>query len=107
LNLSSGLGLPAAGNRVYPFIVCNPVPVMLQPRTFNAVVAPEKEIVTAINSDTDLQRFLFHYRGGTVLLHLRLVADLYFGRICISTADATEPKTRERLTDNNCPVKCL
>jgi DNA polymerase I len=38
--------------------------ISLQPGTFNAVVAPEKEIVTAINSNTDLQRFLFLYIGG-------------------------------------------
>ena len=36
----------------------------LHPGTFNAVIAPEKEIVTAINSNTDLQRFLFLYIGG-------------------------------------------
>ena len=38
--------------------------IALQPGTFNAVVAPEKEIVAAINSNTDLQRFLFLYIGG-------------------------------------------
>jgi len=38
--------------------------ITLQPGTFNAVVAPEKEIVTAINNNTDLQRFLFLYIGG-------------------------------------------
>jgi len=38
--------------------------ITLQPGTFNAVVAPENEIVTAINSNTDLQRFLFLYIGG-------------------------------------------
>ncbi len=36
----------------------------LQPGTFNAVIAPEKEIVTAINSNADLQRFLFLYISG-------------------------------------------
>ena len=36
----------------------------LHPGTFNAVIAPEKEMVTAINSNTDLQRFLFLYIGG-------------------------------------------
>ncbi|MEN6397215.1 MAG: hypothetical protein ABFC78_12125 [Methanoregula sp.] len=36
----------------------------LQPGTFNAVIAPEKVIVSAINSNTDLQRFLFLYIGG-------------------------------------------
>jgi len=38
--------------------------ITLQPGTFNAVVAPEKEIVAAINTNTDLQRFLFLYIGG-------------------------------------------
>jgi len=38
--------------------------ITLQPGTFNAVVAPEKEIIAAINSNTDLQRFLFLYIGG-------------------------------------------
>ena len=36
----------------------------LHPGTFNAVVAPEKEIVSAINGNTDLQRFLFLYISG-------------------------------------------
>ena len=36
----------------------------LYPGTFNAVIAPEKEIITAINSNTDLQRFLFLYISG-------------------------------------------
>jgi DNA polymerase I len=36
----------------------------LQPGTFNAVVAPEKVMVSAINSNADLQRFLFLYVGG-------------------------------------------
>ena len=36
----------------------------LRPGTFNAVIAPEKEIVTAINSNADLQRFLFLYISG-------------------------------------------
>jgi DNA polymerase I len=36
----------------------------LQPGTFNAVIAPEKEIVAAINNNTDLQRFLFLYISG-------------------------------------------
>jgi DNA polymerase I len=35
--------------------------ITLQPGTYNAVVAPEKEMVAAINSNTDLQRFLFLY----------------------------------------------
>jgi DNA polymerase I len=38
--------------------------IALQPGTFNSVVAPEKEIVAAINTNTDLQRFLFLYIGG-------------------------------------------
>lgn len=36
----------------------------LHPGTFNAVVAPEKEMVSAINGNTDLQRFLFLYISG-------------------------------------------
>ncbi|MFZ1127483.1 hypothetical protein [Methanoregula sp.] len=36
----------------------------LQPGTFSAVVAPEKLMVSAINSNVDLQRFLFLYIGG-------------------------------------------
>ena len=36
----------------------------LSPGTFNAVIAPEKEIISAINSNTDLQRFLFLYISG-------------------------------------------
>jgi DNA polymerase I len=36
----------------------------LYPGTFNAVIAPEKEIITTINSNTDLQRFLFLYISG-------------------------------------------
>lgn len=36
----------------------------LYPGTFNAVVAPEKVLITAINSNADLQRFLFLYLGG-------------------------------------------
>jgi DNA polymerase I len=36
----------------------------LQPGTFNAVVVPEKVMVSAINSNADLQRFLFLYIGG-------------------------------------------
>jgi len=36
----------------------------LQPGTFNAVIAPEKVMVAAINSNADLQRFLFLYVGG-------------------------------------------
>ncbi len=36
----------------------------LYPGTFNAVIAPENEIIAAINSNTDLQRFLFLYISG-------------------------------------------
>jgi DNA polymerase I len=36
----------------------------LHPGTFNAVVAPEREIIAAINSNTELQRFLFLYISG-------------------------------------------
>jgi DNA polymerase I len=36
----------------------------LYPGTFNAVIAPEKEIIAAINSNEDLQRFLFLYICG-------------------------------------------
>ncbi len=36
----------------------------LQPGTFNAVIASEKMMITAINSNADLQRFLFLYVGG-------------------------------------------
>lgn len=36
----------------------------LQPGTFSAVIAPEKVMVSAINSNADLQRFLFLYVGG-------------------------------------------
>ncbi|MGA2162148.1 MAG: hypothetical protein ABSG28_08140 [Methanoregula sp.] len=36
----------------------------LQPGTFNAVIAPEKMMINALNSNADLQRFLFLYIGG-------------------------------------------
>jgi DNA polymerase I len=36
----------------------------LHPCTFNAVIAPEKVMVSALNSNTDLQRFLFLYVSG-------------------------------------------
>ncbi|MGB8821405.1 MAG: hypothetical protein WCC68_09485 [Methanoregula sp.] len=36
----------------------------LQPGTFNAVIAPGKVIVSAINTYTDLQRVLFLFSGG-------------------------------------------
>jgi DNA polymerase I len=36
----------------------------LHPGTFNAVIAPEKVMVSALNSNTDLQRFLFLYVSG-------------------------------------------
>ncbi|MCX6698226.1 MAG: hypothetical protein NTV84_11930, partial [Methanoregula sp.] len=36
----------------------------LYPGTFNAVIAPEKVMVFALNSNADLQRFLFLYVSG-------------------------------------------
>jgi DNA polymerase I len=36
----------------------------LHPGTFNAVIAPEKVMVAALNSNTDLRRFLFLYVSG-------------------------------------------
>ena len=36
----------------------------LYPGTFNAVIAPEKVMVSALNSNADLQRFLFLYVSG-------------------------------------------
>jgi hypothetical protein len=36
----------------------------LHPCTFNAVIAPEKMMISALNSNTDLQRFLFLYVSG-------------------------------------------
>jgi DNA polymerase I len=36
----------------------------LYPGTYNAVIAPENVLVNAINSNADLQRFLFLYIGG-------------------------------------------
>jgi hypothetical protein len=36
----------------------------LQPGTFSAVIAPEKVMISALNSNADLQRFLFLYIGG-------------------------------------------
>jgi DNA polymerase I len=36
----------------------------LYPGTYNAVIAPEKVIVSAINSNAELQRFLFLYISG-------------------------------------------
>lgn len=36
----------------------------LRPGTFNAVIAPGKVMVSALNSNTDLQRFLFLYVSG-------------------------------------------
>jgi hypothetical protein len=36
----------------------------LHPGTFNAVIAPEKVMVAALNNTTDLQRFLFLYVSG-------------------------------------------
>ena len=34
------------------------------PCTFNAVIAPEKVMISALNNNTDLQRFLFLYVSG-------------------------------------------
>jgi DNA polymerase I len=36
----------------------------LHPCTFNAVIAPEKVMVSALNNNADLQRFLFLYVSG-------------------------------------------
>jgi hypothetical protein len=36
----------------------------LHPGTFTAVIAPEKVMISALNSNTDLQRFLFLYVSG-------------------------------------------
>jgi hypothetical protein len=36
----------------------------LHPCTFNAVIAPERVMVSALNSNPDLQRFLFLYVSG-------------------------------------------
>lgn len=36
----------------------------LQPGSFSAVIAPERQIVAALNSNADLKRFLFLYIGG-------------------------------------------
>ena len=36
----------------------------LHPGTFNAVIAPEKIMISALNINTDLQRFLFLYVSG-------------------------------------------
>jgi DNA polymerase I len=36
----------------------------LHPCTFNAVIAPEKVMVSALNNNIDLQRFLFLYVSG-------------------------------------------
>jgi hypothetical protein len=38
--------------------------VTIQPGTFTAVIAPEKKILSALNSNRDLQRFLFLYVSG-------------------------------------------
>ncbi|MDD1697145.1 MAG: hypothetical protein LUQ36_02170 [Methanoregula sp.] len=36
----------------------------LHPGTFNAVIAPEKVMISALNNNRDLQRFLFLYVSG-------------------------------------------
>lgn len=38
--------------------------ITLHPGSFTAVIAPEKKILAALNSNTDLQRFLFLYVSG-------------------------------------------
>ena len=38
--------------------------MLLYPGTFNAIIAPEKVLVSAINHNPDLQRFLFLYISG-------------------------------------------
>lgn len=38
--------------------------MLLYPGTFNAIIAPERVLVSAINSNADLQRFLFLYISG-------------------------------------------
>jgi len=46
----------------------------LHPGTFNAVIAPEKVMVSALNSNPDLQRFLFLYVSGN---YSRLLNSIY------------------------------
>ena len=38
--------------------------ITLHPGSFTAVIAPEKKILSALNSNADLQRFLFLYVCG-------------------------------------------
>ena len=38
--------------------------LVLQPGTFNAVIAPESVVISMINSNADLQRYLFLFVGG-------------------------------------------
>jgi DNA polymerase I len=38
--------------------------IALHPCTFNAVIAPEKVMISALNNNVDLQRFLFLYVSG-------------------------------------------
>lgn len=38
--------------------------LVLQPGTFNAVVAPEAVVISMINTNEDLQRYLFLFVGG-------------------------------------------
>ena len=42
----------------------------LHPCTFNAVIAPEKVMISALNNNIDLQRFLFLYVSGNYSLLL-------------------------------------
>jgi DNA polymerase I len=45
----------------------------LHPCTFNAVIAPEKVMISALNNNIDLQRFLFLYVSGN---YSRLLASI-------------------------------
>ena len=38
--------------------------LVLQPGTFNAVIAPESVVISMINANADLQRYLFLFVGG-------------------------------------------
>ena len=46
----------------------------LHPCTFNAVIAPEKVMVSALNNNQDLQRFLFLYVSGN---YSRLLSSIH------------------------------
>ena len=47
--------------------------ITLQPGTFNAVIAPEKMMINALNGNADLQWFLFLYIGGN---HSRILSGI-------------------------------